>query len=56
MLISLFSSLDRMHEEPELKTQVELAEEANPELEPEQGKPGCITLNPWLLFELLYLC
>jgi hypothetical protein len=37
-----------MQEEPELEAQVDPTEEANPEAE--QGKPGCITPNPWILF------
>jgi hypothetical protein len=56
MLISLFASLDPTHEEPELEAQVEQAKEANPEPEPEQSKPRCITPYTWLLFELLSLC
>jgi hypothetical protein len=35
--------LDPVHEELELEAQVDQTEEANPEPEPEQGKPRCIT-------------
>jgi hypothetical protein len=42
ILVILFHSLDPTHEEPELEAQVDQAEEANPELEPEQDKPQCI--------------
>jgi hypothetical protein len=42
LIIILFMySLDPMHEEPEFESQVEQAEEVNPD--PEQGKPRCIT-------------
>jgi hypothetical protein len=34
--------LDPVHEELELEAQVDQAEEANPEPEPEQGKLRCI--------------
>jgi hypothetical protein len=47
---SLLAMLDHAHEEPEVEAQVDPTEEANPELEPKQGKPQCITPNPWLLF------
>jgi hypothetical protein len=39
---SLLASLDPVHEEPEVEAQVDPTEEANPEPEPEQGKPRCI--------------
>jgi hypothetical protein len=45
---SLIASLDPAHEEPKVEAQVNPTEEAN--LEPEQGKPLCITPNSWLLF------
>jgi hypothetical protein len=52
---SLFASLDPAQEEPEVEAQVEQAEEANPEPEPEQGKPQCIK-PPSLTFNFnLYL-
>jgi hypothetical protein len=38
-------SLDPAHDEPELEAQVDEAEKANPEPEPEQVKPRCITPN-----------
>jgi hypothetical protein len=42
--IWLIYPLGHMYKEPELETQVNQAEEANPESEPEpeQGKPRCI--------------
>jgi hypothetical protein len=36
---SLLASLDPAHEEPKVEAQVDSTEEANLELEPEQGKP-----------------
>jgi hypothetical protein len=41
--LSLLASLDPAQEEPELEAQVGQAEEANPESEPEQGKPRYFT-------------
>jgi hypothetical protein len=40
---SLFASLDPAQEKPELEAQVDQGEEANPDPEPEQSKPRCIT-------------
>jgi hypothetical protein len=40
---SLFASLDPVQEKPELEAQVDQGEEANPDPEPEQSKPWCIT-------------
>jgi hypothetical protein len=45
---SLHASLEPTHEEPEVEAPADPTEEAN--LEPEQGKPRCITPNPWFLF------
>jgi hypothetical protein len=47
---SLHASLDPAHEEPEVEAPANQTEEANPELEPEQGKPRCIPPNPWILY------
>jgi hypothetical protein len=44
-LLLFLASLDPAQEEPELEAQVDPTEEANPELEPEQGKSRCITPN-----------
>jgi hypothetical protein len=41
---SLHASLDLAHEEPEVEAPADPTEEANPEPEPEQGKPRYITL------------
>jgi hypothetical protein len=42
-------SLDPAHEEPELEIQAEQAQAKETNLEPEQGKPWCIT-QPSLTF------
>jgi hypothetical protein len=42
-------SLNPVQEEPELEAQVEPAQGANSEPEPEQDKPWCITPNLLLL-------
>jgi hypothetical protein len=49
-LSPLLHRLDPAHEEPELEAQVEQTEEANPNPEPEQGKPGAFNHAPCLLF------
>jgi hypothetical protein len=52
-------SLDPTQEEPEMEGHVGQAEEANPEPEPEQGRPRCTNqcslsfiLNPCFMFSL----
>jgi hypothetical protein len=40
---SLRASLDPAHEEPEMEAPADPTEESNPEAEPEQDKPQCIT-------------
>jgi hypothetical protein len=45
-IYSLLTSLDPTYEEPKVEAQVDPTEETNPESEPKQDKPRCITANP----------
>jgi hypothetical protein len=50
---SLFTSLDPVHEEPEVEAQVDPTEETNPEPSPSKASPGASNHHPCALFTFI---